>query len=75
MLFKGKKYLWAEAALQFAGERGVFSLVLLRREVLLSIFGAGREEKVVSSGKTRGKGNCLLLSNAHAMAHSYRQKG
>lgn len=44
MLFKGEKYSWAEAALQVAEEIGMFSLVLLRREFLLSAFGAGKEK-------------------------------
>lgn len=54
-------------------KREMFSLALLRREFLVFLGQAGRRK--VSSGKARGKGNCLLLGNIPAMAHSYRQKG
>lgn len=50
---KAKKYSWADAALQVAEERGMFSLVLLQREVLLSAFGAGREKEGL--GKSEGE--------------------
>lgn len=36
--------MWGKAALQVTEERGMFSLELLQREVLLSAFGAGREK-------------------------------
>lgn len=73
MLFKGKKYSWAKAALQVAKEE-CLTLCCCGGSFCCPLLGWAGRRKVFSE-VVRGEGNCLLLSNMHATTHSYRQKG